>query len=117
MSQLLDFGIYDKQITFVVNKDIAREKVPCFVFPIGIPSFFGHLLKPQRSHIGVNHYLLGWLSIGNPRLKEDRLHGATVETGKSVERIGGIWKNNIVKQYLPQQRNNAAVVIEKIVYL
>ena len=114
---LPDFGIDNKQVTLVIHKGIAGKKIPCFIFPVGITAFLGGLIKTECCHICVDHNLCGGLRIGHPRLKEDGLYGATVETGKSIERIGGIGKNDVVKQYLTQQRDNAAVVIEKIVYL
>lgn len=40
------------------------------------------------------------MGVGHTGLVENWLNGAPVETGKTMKRIGGIGKYNVVQQYL-----------------
>ena len=107
-------SIYNIYITFIVNEDIARNKVPYLVGVVGIASFSCSFLKAQRCHIGINHHLGSWMGISYSWLDNNRLDGTTVETGKSIERIGSIREDEVVHQNLSKQAHNATA-IQKIV--
>ena len=95
---MLYLGIYHKDITIVVNQDIARNKVPDLVFSISESSFCGSLPKAESSHVGVNHNLRGRMGISNAWLSDDWLYGATIEACKTIKGIGSVWEKEIFRR-------------------
>ena len=114
--QLFDFRINHKDVAFIVNEYVTRNKVPYLMSVVPESPDLTGFLKPQGSHIGINHYLCGRMGIGYTRLNDNRLDSTSVESGKPVESISGIRENEIVHHNLPEQAHYAAA-IKKIVDL
>ena len=111
---MLNLCINHKDVAILVNQHVARDKVPYLVDVVGIASFCRSLLKTQRCHIGINHYLGSRMGISDSWLDNNRLDGTTIEAGKSIERIGCIREDEVVHQNLSKQAHNATA-IQKIV--
>ena len=95
---MLYFCIYYKDISFIVNQDIAGEKIPYLVCPVGKSSLSCGLLEAESCHIGVNHDLSGRTSICNSWLDNDWLYSSAIKPGKAVERVCCIREDSIMHQ-------------------
>ena len=95
---MLNLCIDHKDVSFGINEDIARNKVPYFVGVVGIASLSSSLLKAQCCHIGINHNLGSRMGISDSWLDNDRLNRPTIEAGKAIERISGIREDGVMHQ-------------------
>lgn len=91
---MLNLCIDNKDVTFVINQNIARHYIPNLVLAVSETPIFGSLFKTKGCHVGVNHNLCGRVRIGDSWLNNNRLDSATIESCKAVERISGIWDHS-----------------------
>ena len=95
---MLNLCINHKDVSFVINEDIARYYVPNLVLAVPETPLFGSLFKAEGSHIGINHYLRGRMGVGNYWLNNDWLDSTTVKPSKTIERISCFREKNVVHQ-------------------
>ena len=89
LSIKLNLCINNKDVAFVVNKDITRNEIPNLVLAVCKTAILIGLFKTKGCHIGVNLNLCGRMGISDSWLDNDRLDGATIKACKAMERIIG----------------------------